>query len=59
MQPTLANALSVYLAKLVLLVCWVYWEEVKCKVQNEQWDMTMLGNSVCGSTACTPSEIAT
>ena len=42
-----------------LLVWWVYWEEVECKVQNERWDMTMLGHSVCRSMACTPSEIAT
>ena len=26
----------------VLLVCWVYREEMKCKVQTERWDMTTL-----------------
>ena len=36
----------------VLLVCWVYREEMECKVQMERWDMTMLGHSVCRSIAC-------
>ena len=25
----------------VLLVWWVYWEEMECKVQMKRWDMTM------------------
>ena len=37
----------------VLLVRWVYGEEMECKVQMEQWDMTVLGHSVCSSMAYT------
>ena len=43
----------------VLLVCWVFREEMKCKMQVERWDMPMQGHSVCNSITCTPSAIAT
>ena len=43
----------------VLLVCWMYREEMECKMQMERWDMTMLGNSVCRSMASMHSPIAT
>ena len=29
------------------LVCWVYWEEVECKIQLELMDMTLLGILQC------------
>ena len=36
----------------VLLVCWVYREEMECKVQMERWDLAMLGHSVYSSMVC-------
>jgi len=43
----------------VLLVCWVYPEELECKVQMDRWDMTTLDHIDCSSMASMPSEIAT
>ena len=43
----------------VILVCWVYREEMKCNLQTEPCDMTMPGHSVGSSMVRTPSTIAT
>ena len=39
MSPVFSEDTNVF----VLLVCWVYREEMEFKVQMEQWDMSMLG----------------
>ena len=39
MSPVLSEDKDV----LVLLLCWVYREEMEFKVQMERWDTTMLG----------------
>ena len=50
MRPTVATIIIRVLTEepdvFVLLVCWVYREEMESKMQMERWDMTMLGHSV-------------
>ena len=44
---------------LVLLVCWVYQEDMECNVHMKRWDKTMLDHGVCSSIAYMHSAIAT
>jgi len=43
----------------ILMVCWVYREEMEFNVQMGRWHVTVLYHSICSSIACKPSAIAT
>ena len=58
-SKNMIRVLSEDIYALVLLICWVYREEMEYKVQMERWDMTMLGHSVCSNKACPPSVFVT
>ena len=53
------RVLSEDTAVFILLIWWVYREDMECKVQMERWEMSVLSQRVCSSMAYTPSAIAT